>query len=77
MATAFRQINERDLDNWFATHNPSPEEARRMQAVRDQAKSLARTILGNVPAGLDQTAAIRQLREAVSSACAAILYEQI
>jgi hypothetical protein len=71
-----KQVSEADLDHWFASHVPNQDETRRLQAIREQGKQFARTILTNLQPGPDQTAAIRKVREAVYTANAGIMYEQ-
>jgi hypothetical protein len=48
----------------------------RIRAVRAKAKELALLILETTPASADQSAAIRQVREAVMTASAAIVLER-
>jgi len=64
-----------DLDNIFAYHPPSPEQQQRYGKLRGAAREFAKVILAVTPAGPDQTAAIRKVREAVMTANAAIALE--
>ena len=61
-----------DIENWFSYHTPKGDQPQRYQAIRDAAKNLASVICASSPAGPDQTAAIRKLRECVMTANAAI-----
>lgn len=61
-----------DLDNWFSYHAPKPGQPEKYEAIRSAGYYLAQVILNNAPAGADQSAAIRQVREAVMTANAAI-----
>lgn len=70
-----REIGSRDLDNWFQYHAPRPEQQKKYEAIRNAGKELAATILENTPPGPDQTAAIRQVREACMTANQAIACE--
>lgn len=61
-----------DLDHLFRYHAPTPEKLEQYQAIRDAAKTFAQVIVDNTPAGADQSAAMRYLRESVMTANAAI-----
>lgn len=61
-----------DLDNIFTYHSPSAEQLPKYQALRTSAKAFAQAIVDNTPAGADQSAAIRHVREAVMTANASI-----
>lgn len=63
-----RGVSKQDLDNWFKYHAPRPEQQKKYEAIREAGKELAATILENTPPGPDQSAAIRQIREAVMTA---------
>lgn len=64
------------ISNWFIHHPPQDlATINRYAAVREAGKQLALTILENTPAGADQAAAIRKVREAVMTANAAIACE--
>lgn len=67
-----RSISVADLENWFSYHAPAGEQPIQYERIRDEGKQLALVILGNTPAGPDQAAAIRKVREAVMTANAAI-----
>ncbi len=70
-----RGVSPRELDNWFNYHEPLPHQTPKYNAIRNAGKELAATILKNTPPSADQTAAIRQVREAVFTANAAIATE--
>jgi hypothetical protein len=63
-----RGINPQMLDNWFKYHAPRPDQQKKYEAIREAGKELAATILENTPPGPDQSAAIRQVREACMTA---------
>lgn len=63
---------EEKVGEWFTYHAPSPEQLPKYQSIRDSAKHLALVIVANTPRCADQTAALRQLREAVMTANASI-----
>lgn len=67
-----KPITENDLDNWFTYHAPLEEQKAMYESIRGSAHCLAHTILTTTPAGPDQSAAIRKIREAVMTANAAI-----
>lgn len=68
-------ITTADIDNWFRYHPPTPSQRERYEALRDAAKTFAQQVLVLTPAGADQSAAIRKIREAVMTANAAIACE--
>lgn len=61
-----------DIENIFSYHAPTDDQPAKYEAIRNAAKSLAHLIVANVPAGADQAAAIRKLRESVMTANAGI-----
>lgn len=61
-----------DPEYVFTHHPPTPEKVRHYDAVHAAAKQFAQVILENTPAGSDQNAALRLLREAAMMANAAI-----
>jgi hypothetical protein len=67
-ATSARGVTQHDLDNWFQYHTPTSEQLPKYEAIRGAGKQFALAILKNTPPGPDQTAAIRQVREAVMTA---------
>lgn len=64
-----------DIENWFTYHSPSQYQLPKYQVIREAGKLLALCILENTPAGPDQTAAVRKVREAVMTANQAIACE--
>lgn len=61
-----------DLDNLFRYHRPTEEQAARYARINAAAKNFAQVVLDCTPASADQSAAIRQIREARMTANAAI-----
>jgi len=61
-----------DTQHIFTHHAPIVDQIAKYQAIREAGKVLADVIIENAPAGADQTAAIRKVREAVMTANAAI-----
>ncbi len=66
------KISMDDLYNWFVYHKPTVDQTELYQELRKAGLDLAIVILMTTPAGPDQTAAIRKVREAVMTANAAI-----
>lgn len=64
--------NEDKLQNWFTYHSPTAEQLPAYESIRNAGYSMAKIIMATVPAGADQTAAIRKIREAVMTANAGI-----
>lgn len=60
------------IDEIFTYHAPVGDDPQKYEKIRSKAKELANVILENTPECADQTAAIRQLREAVMTANASI-----
>lgn len=63
---------EQYLDDVFTYHPPVGDDMERYLALRASAKQFATCIMEYCPAGADQTAAIRLVREAVMTANAAV-----
>lgn len=63
---------EEAISELFEFHPPTPEQQNKYQAMRAQAKILARLIYACCEPGPDRTAAIRKVREAVMTANAGI-----
>ena len=59
----------------FDYHRPSPEQAERIERNRLAFKVCALAVIRNCPDGADQTAALRQLHEAMMTANKAIACE--
>jgi hypothetical protein len=68
-------MTDEQLVQFFTYHSPRPDQIPRYGQIRFDALLLARTIVACTPAGPDQTAAIRKLRECVMTANAAIALE--
>lgn len=67
---------EFDLDNIFMYHPPKDDDTvKTYQVLREAAKEFASIIIEHTPAGADQSAAIRKVREAVMTANAAVALE--
>jgi len=65
-------IEDFDPEYVFSHHHATPEKLAKYDAVHDGAKRFAEIILGEVPMCADRSAALRLLREATMTACAAI-----
>ncbi|MGD0676883.1 MAG: hypothetical protein ABSC94_15830 [Polyangiaceae bacterium] len=61
-----------DPDYVFTHHAPTPDKLHHYEAIHAAAKRYAEVILANTPPGVDQTAALRLLREATMTANAAV-----
>lgn len=66
---------EEVLDNWFTYHAPRPEQLVSYQKIREAGRYIANVFNRHVPAGADKTAAMRKVREAVTTANQAIACE--
>jgi hypothetical protein len=60
------------IDNIFTYHPPTGDQPQRYEAIREAARTFAKILVKNTPAGADQSAAVRHLREAVFTANAGI-----
>ncbi|HWE97577.1 MAG TPA: hypothetical protein VG269_26715 [Tepidisphaeraceae bacterium] len=65
-------MTSEQLEHWFTYHQPGPGDQEKYEAIRGAGFRLAQTILLRTPASADQTAAVRKVREAVMTACAAV-----
>lgn len=65
-------VNRDNVNDVFTYHAPTVEDEKAYEAIRNDAKNLAHTILDLTPVCGDQQAALRLLREAVMTANAAI-----
>jgi hypothetical protein len=61
-----------DLEHVFKYHAPSPRQQQSYSLIRTAAMNFAAVIVAMTPAGADQEAAIRKVREAVMTANASI-----
>lgn len=69
-------MTNEQIEHWFMHHPPQDlATINKYAAIRAAGKILALTILENAPAGADQAAAVRKVREAVMTANAAIACE--
>jgi len=68
-------ISNEELENWFTYHAPNTGQLIRYGLIRQAAKAFATVIRDNTPSCVDQSAAIRKIREAVMTANAAIACE--
>lgn len=66
-------VTLQNYEDVFTYHAPDADQIKRLQDVREAAKTLAARMLSDVPACADQQAALRLLREAVMTANAAIV----
>ena len=64
--------NDFDPEYVFTHHQPTPEKLQHYDEIHIAAKRFAQVILKHTPAGADQTAALRLLREATMTANAAV-----
>ena len=62
-----------NIERIFTYHAPSSVQVEDMNTLRALARNLAKGIEQLVPAGADQTAAIRKLRECIMTANAGII----
>jgi hypothetical protein len=65
-------ITQKDIDNWFSYHPPTPEQLVAYNDIRAAAKIYAETVNKHVPDSADKTAAIRKIRESVMAANLAV-----
>ncbi len=70
-----RHAKPMDLENIFRYHPPTPEQQLSYSRLRGSARQFAEAIVAETPAGADQSAAIRKVREALMTANAAIALE--
>lgn len=64
-----------DLDHLFRYHVPTPETLVAYGAIREAGKAFAQVLVEHTPAGADQAAALRHVREAVMTANAGVALE--
>lgn len=69
-------VTSKNIDLWFEGRPLSSSQQNRYSNILRSAKALSVTILENVPPGPDQTAAIRDVRQACAAAYDAILTGQ-
>lgn len=68
-------VTKENVDDVFTYHAPKPGQPEAYEAIRADARRLARTILEHTKPSADQQAALRQLRETVMTANACIALE--
>lgn len=61
-----------DVEVLFKYHAPTADQIPKYEAIRSAAKQFATVLLENTPAGADQSASIRLLRECVMTANASV-----
>ncbi len=66
------EMEDQELDNLFSYHSPKGDQVERYANIREAGRLMAQVIVDSTPAGADQTAAVRKIREAVMTANAAI-----
>ena len=65
-------ISQKDMDNWFSYHSPSPAQLVAYNDIRQAAKIYAETVNKYVPDSADKTAAMRKIRESVMASNLAV-----
>ena len=65
-----------DVDRWFTYQKPPDDAVVKLRRLREKARELGHLILEVAPLCADQSAALRQLRETVMTANAAIVCPQ-
>lgn len=68
-------ITKDAIDAWFTYHKPTEDQQPKFVALREKAREFAHLIVELTPPGPDQSTAIRQLRECVMTANAAIVLD--
>jgi hypothetical protein len=63
-----------DVDRWFTFRPPTTRELALVSVLRIKARALADAVLELTPPGADQSAALRQLRECLATATAAVMH---
>ena len=67
-----RSFSQKEIDNWFTYHSPTPEDLIAYREIRTAGKIFAETVNRHAPAGADKTAAMRKIRDSVMAANQAI-----
>lgn len=65
-------IAQKEINNWFEYHAPTPEQLIAYNDIRQAAKIYAETVNKHVPDSAYKTAAMRKIRESVMAANLAI-----
>jgi hypothetical protein len=58
-------ITDKDLENWFTYHSPTPDQPPKYLEIREAGLAFAKVIIANTPSSPDQSVAIRKIRETV------------
>ena len=61
-----------DLEHIFTYHAPDEHQLIKYRNLREAARKFAEAVIENTPPGVDQSAVIRKIREAVMTANAAV-----
>jgi len=61
-----------DPDYVFSHHKPSPDKLQHYEAIHAAAQRFAEAILAHTPAGEDQSAVLRGIRQAMMLACSSV-----
>lgn len=69
-------FTEAEIDDIFTYHAPKDDQPERYVAIRAAARVFAKVLVANTKPSVDQTAAIRLLRESVMTANASIALEK-
>ena len=64
------------IDRWFSLQKPGPGDAPKLDRIRGEAKAYALSILDLTPQNADQSAALRQLHQAMQTAISAIVCQK-
>lgn len=64
--------SQKDIDNWFMYHPPTPKQLVAYNDIRQAAKIYAETVNKYVPESADKMVAIRKIRESVMAANLAV-----
>jgi len=66
-------LTRAEVESWFALRTARLDQLERIKAIREAGKALALAIFERTPGCADQSAALRQVREAVMTAEEAIV----
>lgn len=69
------KITNENIDNVFSYHTPKESQPARYEAIRAAAKEFAKVVFANVPDCADRSTALRNIRESVMWANAAVALE--
>jgi len=71
------KVDKTKVEEAFTYHAPNETQIKQMQMIREKAKELAYLIFEECPASADRTAALRKLRETVTTANSSIILNGI